>query len=126
MKIKKVFIIDNDPKFRMFINEFLSHKPGLKIVGEAADWRQALEKIKDLKPDLLLADIRIRGRGNFNAIRLFRRIIPDLKVIIMTIFDNPEYREAVEQSGALGYVVKSNFNRDLMPLVRKVIRMKGK
>jgi DNA-binding NarL/FixJ family response regulator len=44
----------------------------------------------------------------------------------MTIFDNPEYREAVEQSGALGYVVKSNFNRDLMPLVRKVIRRKGK
>ena len=61
MKIKKVFIVDDDPEFRRFLREFLSDQPGLKIVGEAADGKQALEKVKKIKPDLVLLDIRRPG-----------------------------------------------------------------
>jgi two-component system chemotaxis response regulator CheB len=61
MKIKNVFIVDDDPEFRRFLREFLSDQPGLKIVGEAADGKQALEKVKKIKPDLVLLDIRMPG-----------------------------------------------------------------
>jgi YesN/AraC family two-component response regulator len=61
MKIKETFIVDDDPEFWRFLKEFLSDQPGLKIVGEAADGKQVLEKVKKIKPDLVLLDIRRPG-----------------------------------------------------------------
>jgi DNA-binding NarL/FixJ family response regulator len=126
MKIKKVFIVDDDPEFRRFLKEFLSDQPGLKIVGEAADGKQALEKVKKIKPDLVLLDIRMPGMDGFSASRLLKRIMPDLQIIIMTIFDDLEYKESVVENGAFGYVVKSNLTRDLMPAIRAALKNENK
>ena len=126
MKIKKVFIVDDDPEFRRFLKEFLSDQPGLKIVGEAADGKQALEKVKKIKPDLVLLDIRMRGMDGFSASRLLKRIMPDLQIIIMTIFDNPKYQESAVENGAFGYIVKSNLTRDLMPAIRAALKNENK
>jgi DNA-binding NarL/FixJ family response regulator len=126
MKIKKVFIVDDDPEFRRFLKEFLSDQPGLKIVGEAADGKQALEKVKKIKPDLVLLDIRMPGMDDFSASRLLKRIMPDLQIIIMTIFDDLEYQESVVENGAFGYIVKSNLTRDLMPAIRAALKNENK
>jgi DNA-binding NarL/FixJ family response regulator len=126
MKIKKVFIVDDDPEFRRFLREFLSDQPGLKIVGEAADGKQALEKVKKIKPDLVLLDIRMPGMDGFSASRLLKRIMPDLQIIILTIFDDLEYQESVVENGAFGYIVKSNLTRDLMPAIRAALKNENK
>jgi len=126
MKIKKVFIVDDDPEFRRFLKEFLSDQPGLKIVGEAADGKQALEKVKKIKPDLVLLDIRMPGMDGFSASRLLKRIMPELQIIIMTIFDSPEYQESIVENGAFGYIVKSNLTRDLMPAIRAALKNENK
>jgi DNA-binding NarL/FixJ family response regulator len=122
MKIKKVFIVDDDPEFRRFLKEFLSDQPGLKIVGEAADGKQALEKVKKIKPDLVLLDIRMPGMDGFSASRLLKRRMPDLQIIILTIFDNPKYQVSAKDSGAFGYVMKSNSILDLMPAIRAALK----
>ena len=126
MKIKNVFIVDDDPEFRRFLREFLSDQAGLKIVGEAADGKQALEKVKKIKPDLVLLDIRMPGMDGFSASRLLKRIMPDLQIIIMTIFDNPKYQESAVENGAFGYIVKSNLTRDLMPAIRAALKNEDK
>lgn len=126
MKIKKVFIVDDDPEFRRFLREFLSDQPGLKIVGEAADGKQALEKVKKINPDLVLLDIRMPGMDGFSASRLLKRIMPDLQIIIMTIFDDLEYQDSVKKSGSDGYVVKSNLVKDLMPAIRAALKNENK
>jgi DNA-binding NarL/FixJ family response regulator len=126
MKIKKVFIVDDDPEFRRFLREFLSDQPGLEIVGEAADGKQALEKVKKIKPDLVLLDIRMPGMDGFSASRLIKRIMPDLQIIIMTIFDDLEYQDSVKKSGSDGYVVKSNLVKDLMPAIRAALKNENK
>ena len=126
MKIKKVFIVDDDPEFRRFLREFLSDQPGLKIVGEAANGKEALEKVKKIKPDLVLLDIRMPGMDGFSASRLLKRIMPDLQIIILTIFDDLEYQESVVENGAFGYVVKSNLTRDLMPAIRAALKNESK
>jgi len=126
MNIKKVFIVDDDPEFRRFLKEFLSDQPGLKIVGEAADGKQALEKVKKIKPDLVLLDIRMPGMDGFSASRLIKQKMPDLQIIIMTIFDNPKYQESAVENGAFGYIVKSNLTRDLMPAIRAALKNENK
>jgi len=126
MKIKKVFIVDDDPEFRRFLKKFLSDQPGLEIVGEAADGKQALEKVKKIKPDLVLLDIRMPGMDGFSASRLLKRIMPDLQIIIMTIFDDLEYKDSVVENGAFGYIVKSNLTRDLMPAIHAVLKNENK
>jgi len=126
MKIKNVFIVDDDPEFRRFLKEFLSDQPGLKIVGEAADGKQALEKVKKIKPDLVLLDIRMPGINCFTASLLLKRRLPQARIIIMTIFDNPKYQESAVENGAFGYIVKSNLTRDLMPAIRAALKNENK
>jgi len=126
MKIKKVFIVDDDPEFRRFLREFLSDQLGLKIVGEAADGKEALEKVKKIKPDLVLLDIRMPGMDGFAASRLLKRIMPDLQIIIMTIFDDLEYQDSVKKNGGDGYVMKSNLVKDLMPAIRAALKNENK
>ena len=126
MKIKKVFIVDDDPEFRRFLKEFLSDQPGLKIVGEAADGKQALEKVKKIKPDLVLLDIRMPGMDGFSASRLIKKKLPQARIIIMTIFDDLEYQDSVKKSGSDGYVVKSNLVKDLMPAIRAALKNENK
>jgi DNA-binding NarL/FixJ family response regulator len=124
MKIKKVFIVDDDPEFRRFLREFLSDQPDLKIVGEAADGKQALEKVKKINPDLVLLDIRMPGMNCFTVSRLLKQKMPDLQIIIMTIFDNPKYQASAKDNGAFGYIVKSNSILDLMPAIRAALKNK--
>ena len=126
MKIKKVFIADDDPEFRRFLNEFLSDQPDLKIVGEAADGKQALEKVKKIKPDLVLLDIRMPGMNCFVVSRSLKRKLPQARIIIMTIFDSPKYQESAVENGAFGYIVKSNLTRDLMPAIRAALKNENK
>jgi DNA-binding NarL/FixJ family response regulator len=126
MKIKKVFIVDDDPEFRRFLKEFLSDQPGLKIVGKAADGKQALEKVKKIKPDLVLLDIRMPGMDGFSASRLIKQKLPQVRIIILTIFDDPEYQDSVKKNGSDGYVVKSNLVKDLMPAIRAALKNESK
>ena len=126
MKIKKVFIVDDDPEFRRFLREFLSDQAGLKIVGEAADGKQALEKVKKIKPDLVLLDIRMPGMNCLTASRLLKRKLPQARIIIMTIFDNPKYADSAKENGAVSYVQKSNMVKDLMPAIRAALKNENK
>jgi len=126
MKMKRIFIVDDDSEFRRFLKKFLARKPGLKVSGDVASARQALEKVEELDPDLVLMDIRLPGMNGFSASRLLKQKMPDLQIIIMTIFDNPKYKESAVENGAFGYVVKSNLGRDLMPAIRAALKNKNR
>jgi DNA-binding NarL/FixJ family response regulator len=126
MKIIKTLIVDDDPEFRRFLREFLSDQPGLEIVGEAADGKQALEKVKKIKPDLVLLDIRMPRIDGFTALDMLKRKYPQVRIIILTIFDDLEYQDSVKKSGSDGYVVKSNLVKDLMPAIRAALKNENK
>ena len=121
MQITRTLIVDDDGSFRRRVKELLASEPDMEIIGEAADGREAILKARELKPDLVLMDVRMPGMNGVNATRQLKNEMPEIKVLILTIFDLQEYREAAMASGASGYVIKKSLIEELMPAIRGVL-----
>jgi DNA-binding NarL/FixJ family response regulator len=114
----RILIVDDDARFRRRVKEFLVSELDIEAIGEAADAQEALIKARELKPDVVLMDVRMPGTNGICATRQLKDEMPELKVIILTILDVQEYREAAIASGASGYVVKKCLIRELVPTIR--------
>jgi two-component system NarL family response regulator len=116
----RTLIVDDNDGFRQRLKEFLASEPDIEVVGEAADGQEAILKARELKPDLVLMDVRMPGINGISATRQLKEEMPELIVIVLTIFDLEEYREAAMASGASGYVVKKSLVEELVPAIRRV------
>ena len=114
----RTMIADDDASFRQRVKEFLAAEPDIEVIGEAADGREAILKARELKPDVVLMDVRMPGVNGIDATRRLKDEMSKLKVIILTIFDGQEYRDAATASGASGYVIKKSLIEDLVPAIR--------
>ncbi len=99
----------------------LSVEPGLEIVGEAADGREALELCRRLRPDLVLMDVRMPGMDGLAATREIKRQLPEMSVLILTIHENEDYMLEAIRAGASGYVLKDAPGGELATAIRKVL-----
>jgi DNA-binding NarL/FixJ family response regulator len=115
----RILVADDNASFRQRIKEFLASKPGMEIVGEAADGEDALRRTGELEPDVVLMDVRMPVTNGISATQQIREQMPDVKVIILSRFDLQEYREAAVDSGASGYVVKRALVDELVPAIRR-------
>jgi DNA-binding NarL/FixJ family response regulator len=121
MQIMRTLIVDDDARFRRRVKELLATQPDIiEVIGEAADGWEAILKARELEPDLVLMDVRMPGTNGINATRQLKDEMPELKVIILTIYDLQEYREAAMASGAGGYVIKKSLIEELLPAIRGV------
>src|SRR2546423_1781448 len=80
----RLLLVDDHPLVREGIRSCLSPHKQLEIVGEAADGREALDKAKELNPDVVLMDINLPGINGLEATRLLRNAVPETKVLILT------------------------------------------
>jgi CheY-like chemotaxis protein len=96
---------------------------GFLIVGMAKDGRGVLELALKLSPDVLLIDICMPIMNGIEAVRRLKSLGCEVKVVFLTIHDDPDFLEAAMSAGASGYVLKSNVRTDLVPAIR--MAMKG-
>ena len=120
MQTTKTLIVDDNAAFRREVRDLLASEPDIEVVGEAVDGEEAIRLARTLKPDLVLMDVRMPGTNGISATAEIRSMLPQVKVIILTIFDLEEYREAAIASGASGYVVKNSLIEELVPAIRGV------
>jgi DNA-binding NarL/FixJ family response regulator len=117
----KILIVDDNADFRHGVKKFLSLEPGIQIVGEAENGRQAVLQAKRLKPDLVLMDVKMPKINGLDAIIQILKKTPVLKIIMLSQYDDEEYKRVAIHNGAIGYVVKSAMVRKLMPAIRKAV-----
>lgn len=120
MQTTRTLVVDDDAGFRQRVKELLASEPDIIIVGEAADGQEAIQKARELRPDLVLMDVRMPGLNGVSATGKLKEEAPEAKVIMLSVFDLPEYREAAMVSGASAYVVKKTMVAQLMPEIRRV------
>jgi len=120
MSAIKILIVDDSAAFRRRVREILALEPDIAVAGEAADGREALHKARQIKPNLVLMDVRMPGMNGIDATRQLKCEMTGIQVIIMTMHDLKEYREAATASGASGYVVKRRLTEALLPTIRSV------
>lgn len=116
----RVLIVDDHPLMREGLRGRLSRVPTIEIVGEAENATQAFALLGELAPDLLLTDI---GMKDVNGIELTRAVVqryPQIAVLILSMYDNPEYVHRAMQAGAKGYVLKDAPSAQLIHAIESV------
>jgi DNA-binding NarL/FixJ family response regulator len=102
----KVLVVDDHEIVRQGIKMVLETDPDLEVVGEAASGDEAIEKVRDLGPNVVVMDIGMPGLSGFEATRRIRDSHPDVQVLALTVHDSEAYVFQMLQAGATGYVVK--------------------
>lgn len=117
----KILLVDDNPGFLKRVKDFLATFEGIEVIGEASDGEGAISKTLELKPDLVLMDVRMGGMNGLNATQRLKDEIPEVAIIILSKYDLHEYREAARIRGADEYVVKMNMVEELLPTIRRVM-----
>src|ERR1700724_2592881 len=118
----RVFLTDDHTLFRQGIRTLISAEPDIEIAGESANAGEAVEQAVELRPDVLLLDISMPGMSSFQAIREIRKIRPETKVLLLTMYDDEDYLAEGMEAGANGYILKDSPAEQLLLAIREVHR----
>lgn len=105
---------------RMGIRSVLSAESNIVVVGEVDRGDEVIATVKSCCPDIVLMDINMPGTSGLEVTRLLRREIPDVRVIVLTMYDDREYVAPFINSGASGYVLKKNPPGELIQAINAV------
>ena len=116
MNIIKVLIADDSAAVRDALRSILTHHAEFKIVGEATDGLDAIEKASDLKPDIILMDTQMPGIDGVETMRRMKNRFPKIKILLLAVHANHN-REAIA-AGADGYLMKDVERKKLLKTIR--------
>lgn len=116
----RILIADDEALLRMAFSTVLEAQPDMAPVGEAADGIQAIRFAQELRPDVVLMDVRMPGTDGIEATRQVIRISPHSRVLILTTFDLDEYAFAGLNAGASGFLLKNTRPEELLTAIRSV------
>ena len=116
----RILIADDHEKVRLGLRSLLSLRPDWDICGEAVDGRDAVQKARELKPQVAVLDISMPRLNGLEAARQIRKEVPQTEVLIVSQHESSEVIAAAIDAGARGYVVKSDVPRDFLDAVEAV------
>jgi two-component system, NarL family, nitrate/nitrite response regulator NarL len=116
----KVLLVDDHPVVRKGLVSCLANRENLKIVGEAAEGAEALRKVAELAPDIVLMDIYMPGLDGLTVTEQLQRNSPQVKVLILSMYSNREYVLRIIKAGARGYVLKDTPPDELVRAIESV------
>ncbi|MET7392929.1 response regulator transcription factor [Dactylosporangium sp. NPDC005572] len=120
--LTRILLADDHALVRRGVRLILDNEPDLTVVAEAADGAEAVEKARTERPDLAILDIAMQRMTGLQAARELGRLLPDLRILMLTMYDNEQYFFAALRAGASGYVLKSVADRDLVEACRAAVR----
>ncbi len=123
-KKKSILIVDDHPMMRQGLAQLIGAEPDLRVGGEAQNAEEALDAVKTLKPDLVLADITLPGKNGLELIKDFQAWEPSLPILVISMHDESLYAERVLRAGGRGYVMKQEGGKKLMEAIRQVLEGK--
>ncbi|MEV0641819.1 response regulator transcription factor [Streptomyces sp. NPDC050619] len=116
----RVLIADDQQMVRQGFSVLLNTQPGIEVIGQAVDGLDAVAKVGELAPDVVLMDIRMPELGGIEATRRITAERPDIKVLVLTTFDLDEYVYEALRAGASGFLLKDASAEKLAEAVRVV------
>ena len=121
MKKLRILIADDHGLVRRGIREVLHSRPGWRVIGEAANGREAVAKAIELKPDVAVVDIGMPELDGIEAARQIRAAVPKTKILVLTMNESDYLIRRALDAGANGYVLKSDLTESLPKAVEAIV-----
>lgn len=122
MRNIKVLLADDHALLRSGLSSLLNEENGIEVVGEAENGRDAVRKVQELDPDVVLMDIGMPVMNGMDATKQITRRNRDVKVLVLTVHDNEEYLTKAFEAGAAGYILKQAADDDLLKAIQVIAR----
>lgn len=116
----RVLVVDDHPPMRIGLVALIKSQPGMDVIAEASDGEEAIEVYEDVRPDVVLMDLRMPGMGGVEAILAIRKKDPDARVIVLSTYDLDEDIHRAIQSGAKSYLLKDMPIEEIASTIRGV------
>jgi DNA-binding NarL/FixJ family response regulator len=117
----RILIVDDNAAVRKAVSNLLFRAAGWQPCGEAATGAEAIDRARQLRPDVILLDITLPDLSGIEAARVISKLVPDSKILIVSQHDPSQMLSKAVAAGALGYVTKTNLSRDLVPAIRSLL-----
>jgi DNA-binding NarL/FixJ family response regulator len=117
----KVFLVDDHPLVREWLSQLIQRENDLSVCGEAEDTQEALKKIEETKPDIVVADISLKHTHGLELVKDLQARLPALPVLVLSMHDESLYAERVLRAGAKGYITKQEATKKILLAVRQVL-----
>ncbi len=114
-----ILICDDQDVVRKGLNIILSHSDGIEVVGTAVDGQDAVQQASQLKPDVVLMDLKMPNLNGIHATRRIVTALPDTKVVVLTTYDGDEWVFDAIRAGASGYLLKDADGEEIVTAVRE-------
>jgi len=118
---RTVFVVDDHPLLRQGLALLINQERDLKVCGEAEDAHTAMTAIAASKPDILIADISLKGPDGLDLLKNLRAYYPDLPVLILSMHDESIYAERALRARANGYIMKQEATEKVLVAVRRIL-----
>ena len=114
----KLFVIDDHHIFRDGVQMLIDSVNDIEIVGDAASGKEALVKLKDVQPDVILMDVHMPDENGISVTRQVKSVYPDIAVLMLTMFEEDNALFSAMKAGACGYILKGINQTDMLGSIR--------
>ena len=125
-EVIKVLVVDDNDEIRRVVHEIVDIDPRMRVVGEAADGRDALTKVDVLAPDVVVMDVEMPRLGGIDATRMIKERRPQTAVVGCTAMDDPRVRREMREAGASAHIIKAKVPMLLNRMIISVARGPGR
>lgn len=119
--ILRVLVVDDSEIVRRGICQILQSQGDIEVVCEASDGADAVRKVREHGPDVVLLDITMPVMNGLEAARRIKHEYPSTLILVVSQFDSARFAREAIAAGASGYIVKSNASTELIPMLRKTL-----
>ena len=116
----RIMLVDDHPLIREAIGHLIADAPDFELVGEAADGKECLARVEELRPEIVVLDIAMPQLNGEQVARELRRRYPTLKIVALSGYADRQFVRAMSKAGVKGYVLKSASGRELITALRAV------
>lgn len=120
-KKKRVFVVDDHSIVRQGIIQLINQEDDFEVCGEAEDAHQAMDGVRETKPDVVLVDLTLKDTSGLELIKNFKSLYEEMPMLVLSMHDESLYAERVLRAGARGYIMKQEATENVMVAMRQVL-----